>query len=150
VNLLETFRVLSQENLYVAPSKLALFCKYVRYLGAIAGNDILALDPLKVEAIDEMPIPKTQKDVRTFLGASGFMRRWIIHYAAKTQPLNDLLKKGVDVEESWNETHDKAVQAIKLALTSYPVLRQFDPNLDTQIWSDACDYACGGAMLQTV
>ena len=38
----------------------------------------------------------------------------------------------MDVEESWNENHDKAIQAIKLALTSYPVLRQFDPNLDTQ------------------
>jgi hypothetical protein len=147
-NLMAVLSVLSEENLYVSANKVALFCKYVRYLGAICGNDVLALDPLKVEAISSMPVPKTQKDVRTFLGAAGFMRRWIIHYSAKAQPLNDMLKKGVNIPESWGPAQDKAVADIKGALTSYPVLRQFDPNLSTEIWSDACDYACGGAMLQ--
>jgi hypothetical protein len=147
-NLLAVLRVLSEENLYVSANKVALFCKYVRYLGAICGNDVLALDPLKVEAISEMPVPKTIKDVRTFLGAAGFMRRWIIHYSAKAQPLNDMLKKGINIAEAWGAAQDKAVAEIKGALTSYPVLRQFDPNLNTEIWTDACDYACGGAMLQ--
>jgi len=147
-NLLAVLRVLSKENLYVSANKVALFCKYVRYLGAICGNDVLALDPLKVEAITDMPVPKTIKDVRTFLGAAGFMRRWILHYSAKAQPLNDMLKKGTNIPEAWGPAQDKAVADIKGALASYPVLRQFDPNLITEIWSDACDYACGGAMLQ--
>ena len=134
-NLLAVLRVLSKENLYVSANKVALFCKYVRYLGAICGNDVLALDPLKVEAITDMPVPKTLKDVRTFLGAAGFMRRWILHYSEKAQPLNDMLKKGTNIPEAWGPAQDKAVAEIKGALASYPVLRQFDPILITEIWT---------------
>ena len=147
-NLLAVFRVLSSEKLFVAPNKLALFCRYVRYLGAVGGNDILCCDPLKVEAIDSMPVPKTQKDIRVFLGAAGFMRRWISNYSKIISPLNELLKKGADVVAEWTERHDKAVADLKGALTSYPVLRQFDPNLPITILSDACDGSVGGAMCQ--
>ena len=148
-HLRSVLRCLSTEKLYVAPNKMALFCRYVRYLGAICGNDVLCVDPLKVEAIDSMPVPKNARDVRTFLGACGFLRRWISNYSAKISPLNALLKKGVDVEAEWNESHDKAVAEVKGALTSYPVLRQFDPNLPSTIVSDACDTAVGGALCQT-
>ena len=51
------------------------------------------MDPLKVETINDMPKPTTTKDIRSFLGAAGFMRRWIPHYAKKSKTLNDLLAK---------------------------------------------------------
>ena len=48
-HVLRILNILSKEKLYVAPNKMALFCKYVRYLGAVVGNGKLAMDPLKVE-----------------------------------------------------------------------------------------------------
>ena len=155
-HVLRILNILSKEKLYVAPNKMALFCKYVRYLGAVVGNGKLAMDPLKVETINDMPKPTTTKDIRSFLGAAGFMRRWIPHYAKKSKPLNDLLAKEhkgqkvdpKDITPLWGSEQDESVKALKEALTSYPVLRQFDPNRPVTIITDASDYAVGAAMCQ--
>ena len=120
----------------------------MRYLGAVCGNDILACDPLKVEAIATMPVHKTPTGIRAFLGAARFLRRWIPHYAAKTTPLNAMLKKGIDIGKEWGKAQDKAVQIIKDTLTSYPVLRAFNPDIPCTIVSDACDTSVGGALCQ--
>ena len=104
-HILQMLDILSKEKLYVAPNKMALFCKYIRYLGAVVGNNKLMMDPLKVESINKMPTPTTQKDIRSFLGAAGFMRRWISNYSKKAQPLNDLLVKEIggklEMAHSW-------------------------------------------------
>ena len=59
----------------------------------------------------------------------------------KARPLNDLLKKGVNVQASWTKEHDDAVNALKQAILRYPILRQYDPSLDTRVITDASDYA---------
>ena len=84
------------------------------------------------------------------------MRRWIPHYAKKSKPLNDLLAKEYkgqkvdpkDITPLWGSEQDESVKALKEALTSYPVLRQFDPNRPVTIITDASDYAVGAAMCQ--
>ena len=78
----------------------------------------------------------------------GFMRRWISNYSKKVEPLNALTKKGVKFNEAWGEEHDKAVAELKTALTTYPVLRQYDPNRPSVIVTDASDYAVGAALCQ--
>ena len=44
------------------------FCTLVRFVGAIAGNGILAMDPAKVSAIDAWNRPTTGTEIRSFLG----------------------------------------------------------------------------------
>ena len=51
------------------------------------------MDGDKISAIIDMPEPKnTQAEVRSFLGAVGFYRRWISNYSEMAQPLVELLK----------------------------------------------------------
>ena len=60
------------------------------------------MDPEKVKAISTMPTPSTQTEIRAFLGACSFYRRWVGSYAKIAAPLNDLLKKEIkDVPEAW-------------------------------------------------
>eukprot|EP01043_Picozoa_sp_COSAG02_P070234 COSAG02_NODE_12355_length_1558_cov_17.662040_4_plen_68_part_00 len=56
-----------------------------------------------------------------------FWRRWIPAYSSMVSPLTDMLKKGIDFRASWGAAQDKAVADVKAAMSSYPVLRQFDP-----------------------
>lgn len=50
------------------------------------------MDNSKVEAILQWQIPINLKQLRGFLGLSGYYRRFIKHYAILAQPLTDLLK----------------------------------------------------------
>jgi len=74
----------------------------------------------KVDAIKEMKDCKTTSEVRRFLGACIFYRIWIPHFAHIADPLYDLLRK--NVRFVWTEVHAKAVQLLKEALSSPPVL----------------------------
>eukprot|EP01050_Picozoa_sp_SAG11_P005729 SAG11_NODE_414_length_9684_cov_7.947522_1_plen_2392_part_00 len=148
-HLLKLATILSAENIYLNSAKSHVFCRYVRYLGAVAGNNVLLQDPAKVRSIVAMPHPKnSQREIRGFLGMASFWRRWIASYAKIVQPLNDLLKKGVDVKTEWSMAHDAAVITLKKALVAYPILRQFDPQLASRVITDASDYACGGILAQ--
>ena len=147
-HLLALFKALSEENVPLNLQKSKLFCKYVRYLGAVCGRGKIFTDPDKVNAINNMVVDKSQTGIRTFLGMAGFYRRWISHYSRIVRPLTDLLCKDVVVSAQWGVLQDRAVDKLKLALTSYPVLRQPDFTKPWVVASDASLYAIGAVISQ--
>ena len=66
------FSRLSQHNLKLKASK----CKFLRskctYQGQVVSEQGIETDPEKTEAIKTWPVPKTVKDVRAFLGFTGY------------------------------------------------------------------------------
>ena len=56
-------------------------------------KDGISPDPDKISAIKDYPIPKRLKDVRAFLGLSGYYRKFIRDYAKTAAPLYALTKK---------------------------------------------------------
>ena len=82
--------VLSNENLYLALDKCELFCKHIRYLGAIIGSGKLYMCPRKLYSIINMTLPNEEQDqIRTFLGLTGFYRKSIADYADLARALVD-------------------------------------------------------------
>jgi hypothetical protein len=148
-HLLKLFEVLSEENIYLRPEKCVFFSKYVRYLGAICGQDMLLTDPKKIRSIVDMPDPRNnQTQIRGFVGMCSFWRRWIPHFAQTVAPLNALLKKGVDVEEAWTARHSEACAELKRRLIAHPVLQQPDPAKQFHVIGDACDLSIGSCLAQ--
>ena len=70
---------LSSEMYYCNPEKCHFFCAYVKYVGGIVGNGLLAMDPNKVRAIDDWERPTTTTEMRAFLDMCNFLRRWYEH-----------------------------------------------------------------------
>ena len=109
------------------------------------------MDGDKISAIIDMPEPKnSQGEVRSFLGAVGFYRRWISNYSEMAQPLVELLKgKDKKIKPGlWTQRQSKAVWNLKRAITEYPVLRQFDQTKPIYVVTDASNYAIGGCLFQ--
>jgi hypothetical protein len=46
----------------------------------------------KCRAVDEMRVPKSQSDIRSFLGLRGVYRRYVRDFAATSSPLSNMLK----------------------------------------------------------
>ena len=67
-----------------------------------------------------MPEPKTEKEVRGFLGRLNYIARFISHLTATCEPIFKLLRK--DQAVRWNENCQRAFDKIKEYLQEPPIL----------------------------
>ena len=63
------------------------------YIGFIVGSGLLKLEIDKLQAIKQLPTPKTKHDFRAFLGSTGYYRKLIANYATVAAPFTDSAKK---------------------------------------------------------
>ena len=79
----------------------------------------VTMDKDKVNAVIEWPRPSIVKQLRGFLGLTGYYRRFIKGYASIASLLTDLLtKEGF----SWNPQAEQAFSTLKVAITAAPIL----------------------------
>ncbi|KAK9700984.1 Reverse transcriptase (RNA-dependent DNA polymerase) [Popillia japonica] len=72
----------------------SLFCRAeLKYLGYIVNGSGLHVDPEKIKAILDIPIPKTVSEVRRMIGISSWYRRFVRDYGTLVVPLTNLLRK---------------------------------------------------------
>ena len=86
------------------------------------------MDPLKVEAIVNLPPPRSIRRLQSLQGKSNFLRRFIVNYANITKGFMRLLKQ--DTPFVWDETAQLAFEALKKALLLTPLLRPPDYSRD--------------------
>ena len=98
------------------------------------------------KTIVEWKEPPGVKDLQKFLGFANFYRRFIKDFSKHTQPLTNLLKKGIPWR--WEDSHKQAFAQLKVAFTSAPVLAFFDYNRKSVLETDASDWASGGVLSQ--
>jgi hypothetical protein len=95
------FERIREANFKLGIARCTLAAPKVTYLGHILSKDGVSPDQSKVNAIWNFPQPKTVRDVRAFLGLSGYYRSFIKDYAAISRPLTQLTKK--DAKFEWDE-----------------------------------------------
>jgi hypothetical protein len=104
------------------------------------------MDPGKVSAVRDWPTPTTLRDVRAFIGFSNFYRRFIKDFSSIARPLHDLTKK--DVPWQWHAEQQHAFDTLKEKFCQEPILKVYDPELETRVEVDASGYATGGILSQ--
>ncbi|MCH91211.1 hypothetical protein A2U01_0012137, partial [Trifolium medium] len=123
------------------------YCLFLRPPSSSSGTaaGTVAPDPVKIQAILDWPSPKTIKGLRGFLGLSGFYRKFVQGYATLALPLTQLLRKDAF---RWTQEEQVALDALKQALASAPVLAL--PNFDEPfiVQTDASGKAMGAVLLQ--
>ncbi len=100
-----------------------------------------------MEAISSWPLPTTIKELQRFLGFSNFYRRFIANYSTITSPLTDLLK-GKAKSLSWNPFATEAINTLKKAFTSAPLLVHPNPGLPFVVEVDASTTGVGAVLSQ--
>lgn len=118
----------------------------VKYLGHIIQNN--SVKPLKdnLTSIKDFPIPRTQKNIRQFLGKINFYHEYIPKSAIILDPLHNLLRK--NQKFIWTAECQNAFEKIKDLLCSQPVLEIFDENLPINIYTDASLQGVGAILKQ--
>jgi hypothetical protein len=89
----KVIQLLKEKHLYAKPSKCLFGVKEVEYLGHIVSHDGVKVDPNKIKAMLDWPIPKTLKNITGFLGLTGYYRKFVQNYGRIAAPLMTLTKK---------------------------------------------------------
>jgi hypothetical protein len=144
----KVFQCLDDNQFYIQLPKCHFCCKYALFCGGIVGNGILAMDPIKIEAIENWEKPTNITELRSFLGMANYLKAWYKNYSDHSGILTNLLKKGKCVSKDWSLEHDKAFRALKEGFKKYPVLRLPDFKKQFYLVTDSCDHALGGMVAQ--
>jgi hypothetical protein len=107
-------------DLYLRSEKCEFEQSKVDYLGLVISHGKVSMDPVKIEAVVNWPIPKSLKEVRSFIGFANFYRRFIKDFSKICRPLHNLFKK--DVPFVWGPSQQQAFDQLKTAFTTKPVL----------------------------
>jgi hypothetical protein len=127
-------------------SKCNFAQQQLSYLGHIISAKGIATNPSKITAVQSWPPPTNLKELRSFLGLTGYYRKFVKHFAVIAKPLTDLLKKQALLV--WTSEHTEAFNTLKLALVSAPVLAMLDFSQTFCIEIDASNKGVGAVLLQ--
>lgn len=159
---------LRENGLKLSPEKCRFFQTSVRYLGHIVSRSGVETDPKKIEALKTWPKPQTLKELRSFLGFSGYYRRYVEGYSKIAKPLTSLTagypptRKTIKVSkdgtkyhnpkepfgERWTPACQKSFEEIIEKLTTSPVLGFANPEIPYIIHTDASTTGLGAALYQ--
>ena len=132
------FKRVIESGLKIGPAKCTLGVPHdqpIQWLGSIIQNHTLLVDPKKVNAIRDVPIPKTKKALLRFLSAVSYHRRHLQRLADVASPLYELIKKESDF--TWTDDHTRRFNEIKDMLASPPALHLPKPGAKFIITTDA-------------
>ena len=139
------FSQLKSFNLKIKPKKSYFFQASVIFLGHVLSSDGISANPEKVEKVRDWPVPSNAKELHSFLGLASYYCQFIPNFACIAKCLHQLVgltnvkktkgkrKEAISLEELkkldvtlpkfvWVSEHQKAFDALKLALTTAPVL----------------------------
>ena len=86
-------QLLKEKKLYAKPSKYFFGVKEVDYFVHSVYPEGVKVDPNKIKAMKDWPIPKTLKNLQGLLGLTGYYYKFVHNYGRITTSLTALLKK---------------------------------------------------------
>ena len=67
----------------------------------------MKIDPIRVEAIQKLSIPRSKKDIQSFLGKINFFRRFIPNFSELVKHITSMLRKEAEIK--WTNKERKKI-----------------------------------------
>ncbi|GBM06208.1 Retrovirus-related Pol polyprotein from transposon 297, partial [Araneus ventricosus] len=117
--------IASEYGLEINFNKSHFLKKRIEFLGHVVEDGKIFPSTLKTKAVLNFPEPANLKQIHSFLGLTGYFRKFIPKYSTIARPLSDLLKK--DRKFKFGEEERISFNQLKLMLAEKPVLRIYNP-----------------------
>ncbi|OWY92619.1 Retroelement, partial [Phytophthora megakarya] len=135
----KTLDILRDNKLYVKLSKCVFCAEEIPCLGDFVGRNGVRMDPDKVQTIKDWPVPRTQEELHSFLGLTGYVQRFCPEYASMTASMFTLLKKKNkrNAKIRFSDEQLKNFNELKRRLCNPPVLHLPDFKQPIHLRTDA-------------
>ena len=147
LHLEEVFHWLRKAGLKMKRSKCDLFKSQIHYLGHLISEDGISPLPDKLDSIKNMPVLKCMKEIRQFLGLTGYYRKFVPRFADISRPLTRLTRK--ETTFNWTPRCQKSFELLKSYLCGEPILKYADTSQPYTLYTDASKYAWVGVLTQS-
>ena len=118
----------------------------VPLIGHIATDKGLRVVPAKARGISEMPAPTDKVGVQRLLGLAQYLSKFLPRLSDITKPLRELTQN--DVQWTWGTAQEAAMEALKKAVMTTPVLRYYKLAKKVTLQCDSSQFGLGAALLQ--
>ncbi|GBN96450.1 Retrovirus-related Pol polyprotein from transposon 17.6, partial [Araneus ventricosus] len=142
----KVFEVASKYGLEIKFKKCKFLRRKVEFLGHVVENGTVRPSVAKTIAVKKFPVPTTVKQVQSFLGLTGYFRKFIPAYSKIVKPLSDLIRS--DNPFVFEQPQMEAFEKLKKLLTESPVLSIFQQGKTTELHTDASQQGYGAVLLQ--
>ena len=142
----EVLEIFRRRQLFAKSSKCEFGRRELGFLGHRLSKDGVSVDPRKVQSIVEWATPTSCTEVRRFTGLANYYRRFVEGYAEVAAPLTAL--GSPTAKFAWSPAAQASFDALKLALSTAPVLRTFDPRRRAVLTTDASGLAVAAILTQ--
>ncbi|KAF0688962.1 Transposon Ty3-I Gag-Pol polyprotein, partial [Aphis craccivora] len=146
LNLEEAFKILNSINFSLKTNKCYFFNDNIELLGHAISREGIKPINTNTKAITEFKQPKTQKDVRSFIGMCSYYRKHVKDFAKIAHPLTELIKG--DKKIIWKKEHEESFNKLKEYLTSEPLLKHFNDEKEVYLTIDASIMGLGACLEQ--
>jgi hypothetical protein len=148
INLRRFFDTIKAAGVTLNLQKSEFAKPFVKFVGHIVGCNMKYADPAKIQAIQAITRPTTQRQLKSFLGMLAYHRAYIAHFSDMAKPLTDLTSSKYSKQLPWSQEHETSFCALKSALCSLVGLTV--PRIGGLfiLRTDASNYAISGCLYQ--
>lgn len=140
------FERLDRAGLALNKNKCVFSEPSVSFLGHTWSSEGVEPNASKIEAIQNIALPKSHQALRSFLGLVSYIgQRFVPHYSTLAKGLWDMLS---DKELKWSEKNKNCFHELKRAIQNVSKLAYFDPKLETVVQTDASGIGLGAVIIQ--
>ena len=140
------FSHLREAGLKMKRSKCDFFKSKIHYLGHLISPEGISPLPKKLDSIKHMPVPNSAKEIKQFLGLTGYYRKFVPRFTDISRPLTTLMKK--DEKFEWTSACQKSFELLKKALCGEPILKYADTSKPYTLYTDASKFSWAGVLTQ--
>jgi hypothetical protein len=125
--------------------------KYIFYvtagclLGFIVSQHDIKVDPLKVQAITEIPPPQNLCQLQSLQGKANFLRRFVPDYTTRAHGFLHLLCH--DIPFQWDKHAQNTFDDLKMALSNAPLISPTDYNRNYILYISALAVSVVGVLV---
>ena len=135
-------------NLRLGPGKCKFGVAEVQYLGVTIKNGMLSISEQRVEALRNLPEPKTVTELRSALGAFSYIQRWLPGLAEVNKPLNVAVKENGTRRLKWTPEMKSSFEKLQKMTASAVALQIPDMDRQFTLVTDGSDKGVGAMLAQ--